>query len=397
MPKFDAVIVGGGMMGLLCALQLQKHDFQVAIIDKNPQPVFQTEIIPNRVIAISPKTKKLLMQVNVWQHIKTISSYDNMEVWSETGSGAINFNAQDAHTDYIGYIVEVNDLLAALWQAIEAVGFSHFYANHTCQEIIKNNQSITLVTTHNTANQVQEPVTFEAKLLIAADGAHSWIRRALSWSVKEEPYPHHALTATVHIERAHQKSAWQCFLKTGPVAFLPLKDPHHCSIVWSNSPHTIDALMQLSPIDFCKALSKAVGNQFGSITLKTPLQRFPLIMRHAKDYQKERVALVGDAAHTWHPMAGQGANLGFLDVSALTNTLIWAQKKGRDIGKCDTLAAYQRQRRANNELMIRLLQCFVHLFGLNDGVPLQLRNLGMRALTRFTPIKKCILAYAIGS
>ncbi len=237
--------------------------------------------------------------------------------------------------------------------------------------------------------------TLSARLIVAADGADSRVRAMAGIATQGWRYDQQGVVATVTPQRSHRDTAWQRFLPEGPLAFLPLGEGR-CSIVWSTSPAQAARLLALDEGAFCKELSSASEGVMGDIVASGPRAAFPLRLQHARDYVRPRLALIGDAAHCVHPLAGQGVNLGLLDAAALAEVLRDAQLAGRDIGALKTLRRYERWRKGDNLLMMGVMDGFKRLFG-TAWSPLRLaRNAGLSFTDRLQPVKDFIMRRAMG-
>ncbi len=239
----------------------------------------------------------------------------------------------------------------------------------------------------------------EAQAIIAADGALSKLRTENAFETVEWDYGHQAMVATIEIDRAHENTAWQSFGEEGILAFLPLPsvdDRHFVSIVWSVPPQEADSLMALDDQAFCKRLGYAISQRFSVLDITTARQSIPLRQRHAKQYVKAGIALIGDAAHTIHPLAGQGANLGFGDVKALVDVLSKAHRRGEFLGASRVLRRYQRARMLDNIAMAAGMEGFKRLFGTQQPLLVQLRNQGMAHFHNNTSLKEKLVARAAG-
>jgi 2-octaprenylphenol hydroxylase len=244
----------------------------------------------------------------------------------------------------------------------------------------------------------------QAPLLIAADGANSRVREWAGFETKEWDYGHHAIVATVTTAQSHQATAWQIFRREGPLAFLPLASvsnngdgaQHYSSIVWSTQPAEAEMLLQLSDAEFAQALGAAFEWRLGAITGVGKRFSFPLRARYARDYVQPGIALIGDAAHTIHPLAGQGINLGLLDAQALAEELLRAQRRGLSPAEPTALARYQRRRKGDNLAMLAAMEAFKRLFGTTDLHVRWLRNTGMKLFDRSAPLKRILIRQAMG-
>jgi 2-octaprenylphenol hydroxylase len=235
----------------------------------------------------------------------------------------------------------------------------------------------------------------DARLIVGADGRESRVRQLASIATQGWEYDQHALVATVWPEYHHQDTAWQHFMPTGPLAFLPINDGS-CSIVWSTTPAQAEELQAMEAGPFLAALTKASEGVMGEITDTGPKGVFALRLGHAETYIREGLALVGDAAHAIHPLAGQGVNLGFLDAAALLDVLIQSKEAGRNIGAFSTLRRYERARKGANLAMLGAMDLFKRFFS-NDLLPLKLaRNLGLSLTDHAGPIKHLMIKRAMG-
>jgi 2-octaprenylphenol hydroxylase len=235
-----------------------------------------------------------------------------------------------------------------------------------------------------------------ADLIVAADGARSNLRDWAGIKTKGWAYDQTAVVCTATTEQPHQQTARQRFLPEGPLAFLPLSNPHQCSIVWSNSTEEAELLCQLDDEAFKHALTNAFESTLGEITDISQRASFPLALRHATDYVKPGFALVGDAAHTIHPLAGQGVNIGFLDAATLAEVVIEAHQKERDIASLHTLNKYQRRRKGDNIAMQMTMDAFKRTFS-NDLAPLRwVRRLGLKTVNKSGLLRKLFMRQAAG-
>ena len=238
--------------------------------------------------------------------------------------------------------------------------------------------------------------TLTADLIVGADGARSLLRDWAEIDTHGWDYQQTAVVCTVTTEQSHQHTAWQRFLPEGPLAFLPLADPHQCSIVWSNSTEEAELLCELDDDRFNNALSKAFGNKLGDIVNISERARFPLKLRHADHYVETGFALVGDAAHTIHPLAGQGVNIGLLDAATLAEVVLDAHNKGRELGSLHTLNKYQRRRKGDNLAMQMTMDAFKRVFGSELAPVRWARRLGLKTVNQHGLLKKIFMHQAAG-
>lgn len=398
MQKFDILIVGGGMVGLTLALAIRKQsDLTVAIVDHQPMSPLTDE--PElRVSAINTVNQQLFENLGVWSAItqERIQPYQKMHVWDKAGFGQLDFDLNDVsqvQQDSLGAIIENKVIRNALWKkAEEDQGIVFFTQEKLTNIAIGDNEVFA-------SFAQQQPIL--AKLVVGADGANSWLREQMKISLTFRDYDHHAIVATVKCAQGHQNTAWQVFLETGPLALLPLSKQDHCSIVWSTSPSEAKRLNTLSKEEFSKEITAASDGKLGVVTLESELMTFPLRMRFAQDFVKDRIVLVGDAAHTIHPLAGQGVNLGLLDAAALAQELTSNITSSPDVNADDwlsrkALARYERWRKTEASEMIASMEVIYQSFK-PQAAPIKfLRGVGMSLINEFTPVKKLFINHALG-
>ncbi len=389
---YDIIIVGGGIVGLTVALLLAQSDKRIALLDKKGCiESFNREQYDVRVSAVTPASVKLFEQLSVWDNMVAlrVSPFTHMHVWDGDGQGKIQFNAASMGVNELGYIVENNVMLQVLWQRVLAAANIELL-NDIDLDYLQRHEHNSNIELHGGDTVLSAP------LIIGADGAQSWLREAAHIGITERDYQHHALVCTVKTEKAHDKTARQRFMPEGPLAFLPLGSAHESSIVWSSAPTHIDTLMQLSNDDFGIALTEAFQSQLGAVIEVGPRATFPLVMRHAKHYVQSGLALVGDAAHTVHPLAGQGLNLGLADAALLAELVLQDYAHKNERVKYSTLRRYERARKADNATMLAAMDGFRHLFGNDIPIVKWLRHRGLNLTDRLDFIKSLILQKAMG-
>lgn len=394
----DITIIGTGIVGLINALLLaQNTRLQILVMDaKSYTPSWQLEHYDTRVYAITPATQKALKNINAWQDLvaKRISCFKYMEVWDSAGSGRIRFNHQELNVAELGFIVEENLIRSILHEKIKTKPNIELKSPIILERLQEYPDYIEL--------SCQGLPSIKTKLLIGADGAHSWVRDAAGIPIKTYDYQHTALIAHVHTEMPHQMTAWQCFVSSekyplGPLAFLPLADACQSSIVWSIAPEKAEELLKLDDGSFCEIVAQAFGHRLGKVTQVSKRHSFPLYERRAGHYIKNRIALIGDAIHTIHPLAGQGVNLGVGDAACLAEVIKQALQKGRDYASYHTLRSYERERKRNNVLMlatVRLLKC---LFESKKQTVKLMRNHGLNIANSAALLKNLFASQAMSS
>lgn len=402
----DVVIVGGGLVGATLACLLRNLSLKVTLVDQTP---FDSTTIPSnqpqpafdpRVSALTAASISLLKELGLWDAVQQtrVCSYQDMQVWDADGTGSIHFSAAAINEPALGAIVENSVILAALYKQIADSQHLHVVAPFSIAGINSGQQG-----DESTVQLVSsDGDTLHTRLLIAADGTNSRIRQLANFPSKEWEYNHHALVTTVRTEQPHHHTALQRFMDTGPLAFLPLAatadgtDEHYCSIVWSAVPERAAALMALPEAAFNAELAAAIEHRLGKVEWSAARFAFPLNQRHATSYVQDNIVLVGDAAHTIHPLAGQGVNLGLLDVKVLAEELARGLEAGRSIADPVVLNRYQRQRRGHNLGMMWLMEAFKHLFA-EKALPVRwLRNVGLKSVDNLTLVKNALTRRAMG-
>lgn len=380
----DVIIVGGGVVGLSAAIAMHQRGYSVRLIDAGSLEIDTITISP-RVYAINHASQRLLEQLNVWKNLdqKRLSPYQKMHVWDASNKDHIDFDARMIATTHLGSIIDESNLRQALLTTIAATNI-HLNANSSVIAVQEQNAHIDIRT---------ETDTWTTPLLIVADGALSPTRKLLNVAITEWPYHQHALVATIQTEKSHQHTAYQVFTPEGPLAFLPLADEHQCSIVWSGPVQRTQQRLDYPDAVFNQQLATAFENTLGQTRLLSKRHTFPLTMRHVQQYVGKNWLLMGDAAHTIHPLAGLGLNVGLADLTTWL-TLLETHHQGPFSKK--TLQAYQRHRKHAVWQTIGLMEGIKALF-LNPLPPIKIiRGLGLRWCNQFAPLKRLFIEHAAG-
>lgn len=391
MQSVDVAIVGGGMVGLAVACGLQGSGLRVAVIEqREPQPLAADAAPALRVSAINAASEKLLTRLGVWSDIVTrrASCYHGMDVWDKDSFGRIEFDDKSMGYSHLGHIVENEVIHYALWQKARQSSDITLMAPAGLQQVAwgENEAFLTL----------KDGAMLTARLVVGADGANSWLRNKADIPLTFWDYRHHALVATIRTEEAHGAVARQVFHGEGILAFLPLHDPHLCSIVWSLSPEEAERMQQASAVTFNQALNIAFDNRLGLCRVESERQVFPLTGRYARQFAAHRLALVGDAAHTIHPLAGQGVNLGFMDAAELVEELKRLHRQGKDIGQYLYLRRYERSRKHSAAMMLAGMQGFRELFAGSHPAKKLFRDIGLKLADTFPGVKPQLIRQAMG-
>lgn len=391
MQSVDVAIVGGGMVGLAVACGLQGSGLRVAVLEQRvPEPLAADAPPQLRVSAINAASEKLLTRLGVWQDIlsRRASCYHGMEVWDKDSFGHISFDDQSMGYSHLGHIVENSVIHYALWNKARQSSDITLLAPAELQQVAwgENETFLTL----------KDGSMLTARLVIGADGANSWLRNKADIPLTFWDYQHHALVATIRTEEPHDAVARQVFHGEGILAFLPLSDPYLCSIVWSLSPEEALRMQQASEDEFNRALNIAFDNRLGLCKVESERLVFPLTGRYARQFAAHRLALVGDAAHTIHPLAGQGVNLGFMDAAELIAELKRLHRQGKDIGQYIYLRRYERSRKHSAALMLAGMQGFRDLFSGANLAKKLLRDIGLKLADTLPGVKPQLIRQAMG-
>ncbi|AOE62820.1 2-octaprenyl-3-methyl-6-methoxy-1,4-benzoquinol hydroxylase [Pseudomonas corrugata] len=393
--RADLLIVGAGMVGSALALALQGSGLQVLLLDGSPmsvKPFDPQAAFEPRVSALSTASQRILERLGVWDGIaaRRASPYTDMHVWDGSGTGQIHFSAESLHADTLGHIVENRVVQDALLDRLHDCDLG-LLANARLEQMRRSGDDWLLT--------LADGRILRAPLVIAADGANSAVRRLTGVATREWDYLHHAIVTSVRSAQSHRMTAWQRFTDNGPLAFLPLeRDGRHdwCSIVWSTTPGEAQRLMALDDAGFCTELERAFEGRLGQVVSADPRLCVPLRQRHAKRYVAEGLALIGDAAHTIHPLAGQGVNLGFLDAAVLAEVLLQAAGRGERLADIKVLSRYERRRMPHNLALMAAMEGFERLFQA-DPLPVRwLRNTGLKLVDRLPEAKALFVREALG-
>lgn len=382
----DILVAGGGPVGLAAAAALEQCGFRVRLFERGSAPTaFDATQMDARVYALSPASLALLDRLGAGEALRRtrLSPYRGMQVWESDPQRALHFNAADAGEERLGAIVEHSVLASALAACLTpgAAGFGR-----EIRELVSDETGVSL--------RLADDTVLRGRLLVAADGPDSPLRTRLGVPTVGWAYDQQALVCHLQPERPHAQTAWQRFLPSGPLALLPLADGR-VSLVWSCRRELAEELLTLSDAEFALRVSSASQHRLGALSLPTARRALPLRLLHASHYHGESVVLVGDAAHVVHPLAGQGMNLGFGDVAALTGVLSEARDAGRGWWRERTLASYARRRKAENLEMLALTDGLKRLFGSDSAALRRLLGLGLELVDRLPLTKPALLGRAL--
>ena len=379
--RFDIAIVGGGIAGLTLAALLAKGRhagaLDITLIDAGPRPVFSADDdVALRVSAIAQGSVDLLRSVAAWTAIRDtrVSPFQRMRVWDESespdGATALSFSASEFAVPELGFIVENGLLQEGLLKALDDTGVRLNF-------------------------DTRIDALPAADLVVGADGARSPVRELAGIRARQWPYEQTAVVTHLETERPHEATAWQRFLRDGPLGILPLADGR-VSVVWSTTPDNASRALAASDEALGQMLTEASDRVLGRLTVAGPRGAFPLCAQHADDYVRAGVALIGDAAHAIHPLAGQGANLGLQDAAELASVIDAAIAAGLHPGDRPVLRRYERARKGANLTMLHTMTGLNRLFATDSPLVAEIRSAGMWLFNRSGPVRERVVKVALG-
>jgi len=394
---FDVLVVGGGPVGACAAALLLRGcadniaPLRICVLEPNrPQPPLAGSALEARVVAVSRASEHILQSAGVWDRVlgPRVGAYERMRIWHESvapsSSGALVFDAAEVGEPNLGYIVENRLLQAALLDEVVELGGriepAALLGLHVGPE------SVTVETSTG---------SLSARLVMGADGAKSAVRQLLGLTADIVDFNETAIVATVATERPHEKTAWQRFMRNGTLAFLPLADGAS-SIVWSADNDVAAILVGMSAAQFATELDRASDLALGCTRLLSDAQAFPLQRLAADRYVAHRCALIGDAAHVVHPLAGQGVNLGLLDAAALAELILVARREREDPGALRVLRRYERWRKSEVAFMSTAISAFDRFLAHGSGPISRLAQRGLGLVNRSQQIKRFFVSRALG-
>ncbi len=376
------------MVGLALAAQLADSDLQVVVLSQGRVHRELPEVTDCRVSALNVTSQRLLQRVNAWSKVQSerVCEYTNMQVWEKDSFARIDFSAADTEHAALGCIVENQNIVNALYAVVKGQPNTTIIEDFQLNKIESNDSSALLL--------AADQKLVSARLVVGADGANSTVRRLMQTPMTFWQYDQSAIVATVKTQQPHQQTARQAFTATGPLAFLPLSAIDQCSIVWSQDTQYAEDLMGLPEHKFCQRLATHLDMQLGQCELLNSRHCIPLTMRYVRQWVSNRAVLIGDAAHTIHPLAGQGVNLGFQDSIALAEAIVNIPIE--DLGAIAPLRAFERDRKAAAVKMIATMEGFKRGFSGSQPVIKLIRGLGMAGANELAPAKRFLMQQALG-
>lgn len=384
----DVVIVGGGLVGMTLAAALGRAGVTCAVIDAEDPATASAEAFDGRVSAIALSVQRMMAAIDLWPLVEEPQAIEEIRV-SDGGSPLfLHYDHRELGDEPLGHMVENRMLRRALYRRLADLPGVTLHAPMTVRNVVRDADGVTA--------ELADGRRVAGRLCVAADGRDSPLRRAARIRSVAWRYRQSGIVCTVAHEKPHRGIAHERFLAAGPFAILPMTG-NRSSLVWTEPTDLARVLVGLPPDAFHAEMRRRFGDFLGKTEVVGPRWCYPLAFHHAERYVDTRLALVGDAAHLMHPIAGQGLNAGLRDVAALAEAVVTAERLGLDIGGDDVLRRYQRWRHADNTMMLAVTDVLNRLFS-NDIWPLKLaRDLGLAAVNRLPPLRRLFMRHAMGT
>ena len=387
-PSTRVVIAGGGLAGLGLACLLARAGLECTVLENNAKSEGADD--DPRALAITHATRSILEACGAWSQIppEKTGYFRGMHVWDENGRGEVSFDSAELCQPTLGYIVQQSRVQHALESVVSVLPGVDMRYGSSIENIQWLDEGIEV--------SVSDGERISASLLVAADGVNSRCRELAGIQYPTRDYQQRAVACLVRTALGHDDIARQRFLCNGPLAFLPMHEANQCGVVWSTTPEHANDLLQMDEQQFNNELQEAFELRLGQVEQSEQRKRFPLLRAQAEHYCLESLALIGDAAHSVHPLAGQGANLGFLDAASLAQLVLEAHRKNRNIAGRRVLRAYERWRKVENRTMMMIFEGFKYTFE-NQAAPIpMLRNQALDIANSIVPLKHTIMRHAMG-
>lgn len=383
---FDVLIIGGGLVGASLAAALKPAGLSVALVEDQRLATSSAQSWDSRIYAVSPGSAAFLKECGAWQRLdmSRVQPVEQMRVFGDEES-ELDFSAYQLGAPELAFILESRLLLQSLWQGLQQQDNLTLFCPARCASVTWHEDAACL--------KLEDGRELRAKLIVGADGSDSWVRQQSGMDAAFTPYHQHGVVANFSTEKPHRGTAYQWFQPDGILALLPLPQ-QQVSMVWSVGTEKSEELLQLPPEELCAQVAAVSGHTLGALQMVTPPAAFPLRLLNLRQIVKPRLALIGDAAHNLHPLAGQGVNLGFRDARQLAQVLLQPSAQ-QDCGNIHLLRRYERARQEDIFSMQFTTDALKKLFNNPNPLLRTVRNLGLAATNRITPLKKMLARHAL--
>jgi 2-octaprenyl-6-methoxyphenol hydroxylase len=391
-PDYDVLIIGGGLVGASLACALRPSGLKIAVVEAVPFGAPAQPSYDDRTVALALGSQRILHTMGLWSTLETrgVNPIARIHISDRGHLGVARLTAAHAGTAVLGYVVENRVLGAALQQALAAEPAIDLICPASLRALEFADDRVTA-----TLDKAGQHMRLHARLLVAADGTRSTARELAGIAAREVNYAQTAIVSNVTPERAHENTAYERFTDTGPLALLPMSEGR-CAVVWSMRPADVEGVLALDDSEFLARLQARFGQRLGRLRQPGKRIAYPLRLLRAREHVRARLAIIGNAAHTVHPVAGQGFNLGLRDVATLAEVLTDAARAGNDIGDLAVLHAYDRWRRRDTSAVSTFTGGMIRVFS-NDFAPLAAaRGLGLLAVDMLPLVKHALLRRTMG-
>jgi len=387
---FEVVVIGAGVVGSSLALSLAKEGVDVCLIDKGT-PEIKEDISRGRTAALNLASQNILEKLGVKRGIQNyLTPFKNIYVWDSDGTSSLEFSSDEIGQPKLGDVVTNNAILSSIFLLLPNHKNLRFLSGDRLKTLDPQEESIKVCT--------EGGENISCKLVVGADGGLSSVRELSSINIRTWSYDQKALIANLKAEKSHSNTAYQVFTKNGPIALLPMQkdDEESLSLVWSADIDYAERLLDLDIPSFLNELERKTESVLGKLLLDGEMSSYPLHQLHAKDYYAQRVVLIGDAAHSMHPLAGQGLNLGLGDVEELASRILRSRRHGEDVGNDKMLSDYSKARKSINLRMMGFMEVFKKGFGSTNPWVRLGRNMAFGATQKAPELRKRFIKEAAG-
>ena len=387
---FEVVVIGAGVVGSSLALSLAKEGVDVCLIDKGT-PEIKEDISRGRTAALNLASQNILEKLGVKRGIENyLTPFKNIYVWDSDGTSSLEFSSDEIGQPKLGDVVTNNAILSSIFLLLPNHKNLRFLSGDRLKTLDPQEESIKVCT--------EGGENISCKLVVGADGGLSSVRELSSINIRTWSYDQKALIANLKAEKSHSNTAYQVFTKNGPIALLPMQkdDEESLSLVWSADIDYAERLLDLDIPSFLNELERKTESVLGKLSMDGEMSSYPLHQLHAKDYYAQRVVLIGDAAHSMHPLAGQGLNLGLGDVEELASRILWSRRHGEDVGNDKMLSDYSKARKSINLRMMGFMEVFKKGFGSTNPWVRLGRNMAFGATQKAPELRKRFIKEAAG-